>query len=154
MSRGFLTSVDSSAVGLEEVTNRGEDIMRTELSTVNAGMLTASRLQVRLENSGQTKLTGFDKWDVIVHYYDTGGTYYVKWLPYIEGTLGDNQWKKAGIYLDGQAEVFGLGIVDPGEEIVIEVQLNPSVGDNTTNLAVISTPNGVPASISFSGPAG
>ena len=91
MSRGFLTSVDSSAVGLEEVTNRGEDIMRTELSTVNTGMLTASRLQVRLENSGQTKLAGFDKWDVIVHYYDTGGTYYVKWLPYIEGTLGDNQ---------------------------------------------------------------
>jgi len=154
MSQGFLTSVDSTTVGMEEVSNRGEDIMRTELSTVNASMLTASRLQVSLENGGQTKLASFAKWDVIVHYYDAGGTYYVKWLPYTEGTLGDNQWKKAGIYLDGQAEAFELGIVNPGEEIVIEAQLNPSVGDDTTNLAVISTPNGVPASISFSGPAG
>ena len=154
MSQGFLTSADTTSTAMEELGKNGEEIMRTELAITSASMTDGEYLEVSLTNGGQTKLASFANWDVIVHYYDTGGTYYVKWLPYTEGALGDNQWKKTGIYLDGQAEVFGLDIVNPGEEIVIEAQLNPSVGDNTTNLAVISTPNGVPASISFSGPAG
>ena len=149
MSQGFLSSVDSTTTGLEEISNRGEEIMRTELSTVNTTMPAANRLQVTLDNNGQTKLAEFDKWDVIVQYYDSSGTYYVKWLPYNEGTLGDDEWQKAGIYLDGQAETFEPGILNSGEEIKIEAQLNPAVGAGTTNLVVVSTPNGIPASITF-----
>ena len=149
MSQGFLSSVDSTTAGLEEISNRGEEIMRTRLSTVNATLQSPSLLEVRLQNDGQTKLADFDKWDVIVQYYTAGGTYYVKWLPYNEGTLGDNEWQKTGIYLDGQAETFEPGILNPGEEVRIEAKLNPPVGAGTTNLVVVSTPNGIPASIAF-----
>ena len=150
MSQGFLTSVDTTTSGLEEISNRGEDIMRTELSTVNYTMPSASRLYVRLENSGQTKIASFDKWDVIVQYRDSGGSYYVKWLPYTEGTLGDNQWQKSRIYIENEdPEAFEPDIVNPGETIEIEAKLEPSVGNGYTNLMVISTPNGIPASIYF-----
>jgi len=152
MSQGFLTSVDSTTAGLEEMSDRDENIMRTELSTVDATLTSATNLQVTLENSGQTKLASFDKWDVIVQYYADGGAYQVRWLPYTEGELGVNEWNCEGIYLGGAAEAFEPGIVNPGEEVVIEAYLVPPVGDNTTNLAVVSTPNGIPASISFTSP--
>ena len=149
MSQGFLTSVDSTSSGLEEIGQREEQIMRTELSSNSANMSAANILQVSLENTGQTKLTNFDKWDFIVQYYTDGGAYQVRWLPYTEGTLGVNEWEKTGIYLDGGDEAFEPDILNPGEEIRIRAMLSPPVGDNTTNLAVISTPNGIPASASF-----
>ena len=74
MAQGFLTSVDASTVGLEEIGQRDETIMRTELSAVSASQPSASILEVTLENAGQTKLADFDKWDVIVQYYDDTGT--------------------------------------------------------------------------------
>ena len=153
MSQGFLSSVDTTTLGLETVSERDEGIMRTDLSTLSATLPATNRVEVALRNSGQTKLSDFARWDVIVQYYDSGGTYYVKWLPYIEGTPGDNEWRKKGIYLNSEnltAEVFEPGILNPGEELVIEAKLNPPVGVGTTNLVVTSTPSGIPASITFS----
>ena len=152
MSQGFLTSVDSSTIGLEEMGERDEAIMRTELATVSASQPSANQVNVILRNDGQTKLADFDKWDIIVQYHDASSTYYIKWLPYTEGTLGDNEWEKVGIYLDAAAEtpeVFESGILNAGEEIKIRAQLDPSVGAGTANLVVVSTPNGIPASVSF-----
>lgn len=153
MSQGFLTSVDNTSAALEKLSKRDEEIMRTELSSINATLPSANTLEMTLRNSGQIKLASFDKWDVIVQYYDNSDAYYVKWLSYTDNiTLGNNQWKKSGIYLnaaDETSEVFEPGILNPGEEMVIEAKLNPSVGDNTTNLMVVSTPNGIPTSITF-----
>ena len=151
MSQGFLTSVDTSATGLEELSDRDEQIMRTELSPATVSMNGArDTLTVNLENTGQTKLADFDKWDVIVQYYDDSGTYYTKWLPYTDGALGDNEWRVQGIYFDGVAETFEPNVVNSGETIRIEAQLSPVVGANTNNMVVVSTPNGVPATTSFS----
>ena len=155
MSQGFLSSVDTTTTGLEDVSVRDEGIMRTNLSTLSASYLPSNKLEVILKNNGQTKLADFEKWDVIVHYYDNGSTYYVKWLPFTENTtLGDDQWRKRGIYLNAEnmtAEVFEPGILNPGEEMVIEAKVNPVVGLATSNMVVTSTPTGVPASINFSG---
>ncbi|MFH1651018.1 MAG: hypothetical protein ABID87_02780 [Chloroflexota bacterium] len=151
MSQGFFTSVDASTSGLERMSSLGEDIMRTEMATVNASMPSANTLYIRLTNNGQTKVADFSKWDVIVQYYDSTGTYYVKWLPYNEGALGNDEWQKSRIYLaGGQPEVFDPDIVNPGETIEIEAKLDPAVGSGTTNMAVVSTPNGIPASAYFS----
>ena len=158
MSQGFLTSVDTTSAALEELGVRDEEIMRTELSPVSANTtITGNILYVTLENSGQTKLADFNKWDVIVQYYDGGATYHTKWLPYTDGTPGNNEWTKEGIYLNTEnetAEVFEPAILNPREKIKIEAKLNPAVGEDTDNLVVISTPNGIPASVSFSGPPG
>jgi len=150
MSQGFLTSVDTTTVGLEEIGQRDETIMRTELSSVSASQPAADTLEVTLENSGQTKLADFDKWDVIVQYYDGTGTYYSKWLPYTEGTLGDNEWELVWIRLNGAAEIFEPNVLNPEEEIMIRAQLNPSAGASTTNMVVVATPSGITASTYFS----
>jgi len=154
LSQSFLSSLDSSSVGFEEMSERAEEIMRTELTPLKAEQPSADTLEVTLKNSGQTKLSTFASWDIIIQYYDSGGTYHVEWLPYTEGTPGNNEWTDKGIYLDaelGTPEAFEPGILNTGEEIVIEVKLDPPVGENTTNLIVITTPNGIPASISFDG---
>ena len=46
-------------------------------------------------------------------------------------------------------EVIDPGILNPGEELVLQVNLTPAVGAGTTNLAAVSAPNGVTASIVF-----
>ncbi|MGB2799124.1 MAG: hypothetical protein WBC55_05535 [Dehalococcoidia bacterium] len=154
LSQSFLSSMDSSSVGLEEMSERAEDIMRTELTPLKAEQPSADTLEVTLKNSGQTKLSTFASWDIIIQYYDSGGTYHVEWLPYTEGTPGNNEWTDKGIYLDaelGTPEAFEPGILNTGEEIVLEIKLDPSVGEDTTNLIVVTTPNGIPFSVSFVG---
>jgi hypothetical protein len=150
MSQGFLTSVDASTAGLEEVGHRDELAMRTGLSAVSTSMPSSNTLEVTLENSGQIKLAEFDKWDIIVQYYDGNGSYHTRWIPYTEGTLGDNEWEVAWIRLDGGAEIFELDVLNPEEQIMIRAQFNPSVGDGTTNMVVVSTPGGITASTYFS----
>jgi hypothetical protein len=154
MAQGFFSSVDSSTLGWDTMETRDEAIMRTELSVVSTTMPTASRLEITLRNDGQTKLRDFADWDIIVQYYDDGGIYYVKWLPYTSGTPGNNQWTVEGIYQDAgsaTAEAFESGILNPGEELVIRAELNPAVGASTTNLVVTSTSNGISATTTFSG---
>jgi hypothetical protein len=150
MSRGFLTSVDASTAGLEEVGKRDETILRTGLSPISTSLPAANTLELTLENSGQIKLADFNKWDVIVQYYDAASTYHARWLPYTDGALGDNEWEVGWIRLNGEAEVYEPNVLNPKEQIMIRVQLNPSVGAGTTNMVVVATPSGVTASTYFS----
>jgi hypothetical protein len=150
MSRGFITSVDKSAHGMDTAGMRNETRMRTELTPISATLPSGNMLNIILQNTGQTKLSDYAKWDIIVQYYDNTGTYHVAWLPYTDGVLGDNEWALSWIHLDnGQPETFDPGILNEKEEIMIRAQLNPAPGPGTTNLAVVSTPNGVTASIYF-----
>jgi hypothetical protein len=150
MSQGFMTSVDTSTTGLGEIGQRDETIIRTELSEVIVSLPSANTLEFILENSGQVKLANFDKWDIIVQYYDGTGNYHTEWLPYTGAALGDNEWELAWIHLNGAAEVFEPGVLNPQEQIMIRAQLNPAVGANTTNMVVVATPSGVTVSAYFS----
>jgi hypothetical protein len=149
MSRGFITSVDASTMGLEEVGQRNEAILRTELSPVSANMAAPDTLEVVVENTGQVRLADFDKWDFIVHYYDGEGVYHVEWLPYAD-TPGDNEWNVSWIRLGGTPEVFEPNVLNPGEQAMLRAQLNPAAGAGTTNMVVVVTPNGITASTYFS----
>lgn len=158
MSQGFLSSMDSSKEAWAEMGQRDNEIHRTVISNLRQPSLghghNLTILDLRMENSGQTKLSDFEQWDVIVQYYDTSGQYHVAWLPYVEGTLGDNQWKVQGIYMDantGDPEVFEPGILNPGEGIRMRAKLYPAVDDDTTNLAIVSVANGISASAFFYG---
>ena len=151
MGQGFLSSVDTSTMGWEDMGQWEETIRRTELTPLTATTSdNGQSLNVVLENDGQTKLADFSKWDIIIQYYDESGDYYSVWLPHIEGTPGDNEWTVSAIYLNQQAEAFEPDILNPGEEIEVQARLSPNIGRDTSNLAVISTPNGVAASIAFS----
>jgi len=153
MSNGFITSVDASTAGLLEAGDRNDNIMRTELSPVSADVQLAAGadpLEIVLENSGQTKLADYDKWDIIVQYFDDTGAYHVQWLPYVPSSSAAYEWDVGWIKMNGQSEVFDPGVLNPGEQIMIKTVLDPSVGDNTTNMVVVSTPSGVTCSTYFS----
>jgi len=153
LSQGILTSADSTALSMEDISLREGDMRRTDLDAVGAAYLSwADLLQITVDNAGQTKLASFDKWDLIVDYYDSGGTCHIEWLPYTTGALGDNEWQKARIGLNGPVEFFEPDILNPEEELVILASLNPLPGDATTGNITIATPNGIYESISFWNP--
>ena len=145
MSQGFLTSVDTSTAGLSEIGQRDETIIRTLLTPISTNQTNADTLEVVLENTGQTRLADFSKWDVFVHYHDGDDNYYIKWLPYTESTPTDNEWELAWIKLDGGDEVYEPEVLNPGEQLMLRCKLNPEVGVGTTNLVVVSTPSGITA---------
>ena len=152
MSQGFMTSVDTSTAGLSEIGQRTEILTRTELTPVSTSITLvagADPLEIVLENTGQTKMADFEKWDFIVQYYDSTGVYYTEWLPYTSGTLGDNQWEVSEIKLNGQAEVYEPNVLNQSEMIHLTAQLNPVVGANTTNMVVVATPEGITAATYF-----
>ena len=155
MSQGFMTSVDASTAGLSEIGQMTETTMRTELTPISA-VITAvpgtDPLNIVLENTGQTKIADFDRWDVIVQYYSGGGgsTYNVRWLPYDDTPpIPNNQWTVSWISLDGEDETFEPNILNPGERITISAYIFPAVTVGTTNMVTISTPVGVTCSTYF-----
>jgi hypothetical protein len=149
MSRGLITSFDNSATGLDAAGQRNEIIMRTEITPLEANLASENTLEITVENSGQCRLAEFDKWDIIVQYYDSTGTYHIVWLPYTEAALGDNEWETAWIHINEAPEIFEPNVLNPGERMLIRAQLNPEVGAGTTNMAVIATPSGITASTYF-----
>jgi hypothetical protein len=140
MSQGFLTSVDASTAGLEEIGLRDEIFVRTALTPVNADQPSADTVEIILENSGQSRLGD----------YDDSANYHVEWLPFTEDPLDDNEWEVAWIRLNGQAELYEPNVLNPGEQIMIRGRIDPPAGAGTTNMAVVVTPCGVSASTYFS----
>ena len=152
MARGFLSSVDDTSVNMQEVSQRNEEIMRTNISAKAIVQPSADTLEVHIGNIGQTKLTDFPKWDVIVHHMDDNDTHYVTWLPYKTAAPGSNEWTVEGIYTaSGQPEVFDPGILNPDEVMVIEAKIDPGIKSESENLVVITAPNGVTVTKSFTG---
>ena len=99
-------------------------------------------------------LNDFPRWDVVIQYTGSDSSYYIKRLPYTGGALGNNQWTVTGIFLDAQAsdpEIFEPGILNPDEDVVLQIKLNPGVKSGSTNLASVVTPNGIVAQIIFNG---
>jgi hypothetical protein len=154
MSQGFLRSVDNTTNNIQVISQRDEDIMRTNIAALSASMSAANTLNVRVRNSGQTKLASFDKWDIIVHYTDGSAMEHVTWLPY-SSSLEDNRWTVTSIYYvdagGDHPEVFDPGILNPEEEMDIRCQFYPAIGSGTVNMIAISTPNGITVSKTFTG---
>jgi archaellum component FlaF (FlaF/FlaG flagellin family) len=134
----------------QEMAERIDDQARTILTPITATTKNAgSIVEVTLRNDGSAKLADFDDWDVILQYYTDTSTYKTDWYPYTAGLLGNNQWTMAGIYMDADTvitEVFEPGILNPGEELVMQINVMPTIGMTTTNLLSISTDNGIRAS--------
>lgn len=88
-------------------------------------------LSIILSNSGPVAIAEFPTWDVLVEYYDAVGTYFIEWLNYAPHTPLNNEWTITGIYSDaafGITETFDPDILNPGEQLVMEVHLSPAVG--------------------------
>jgi hypothetical protein len=153
LTQGILNSADATAISVEDITLREGELTRTSLEAASAAELSwPGLLRVTVYNNGQTKLAGFEKWDVIVDYTDDGGTRYTRRLPYTGGELAPNQWRKARIGLDGPVEFFEPNILNPEEELVILARPDPPPGAPSTGGVTITADNGAGCSAAFSDP--
>jgi archaellum component FlaF (FlaF/FlaG flagellin family) len=112
----------------------------TSVSSSTSG--DGAQVELTIRNDGHTALANFSKWDVIIVYQGGG----VQWIPYTTATPG---WTVGGIYLNGKTEIYGPNIFNPMETMKLIVKLSPPVAVGDTNLATITTPNGVSAQITF-----
>ncbi|HAZ31414.1 MAG TPA: hypothetical protein DCY61_01735 [Dehalococcoidia bacterium] len=153
MLQTSLSSVDLVNEAWREREQTTQEIAMTDISSLSTNVTDAGAIvEMTLKNEGESKLKDFGRWDVIVQYRDTATTLLIKRLLYVEGEPGNDQWTVKGIYLDAATrnpEVFESGILNPDEEMIIRMRLNPPVGVGTTNRATIATPNGVSTSATF-----
>ena len=146
LSQGLLTSADTAALSFDDLSVREGEMMRTDLTGVTASLPSSDTLQAEFDNSGQIKLANFEKWDFIVNYYDSTDNFTASWLDYTETSPGDNEWDITGFYLDGSAEAFEPGIMNPEEEIELEAILDPEAGFRAITMTLV-TPNGIAESL-------
>jgi hypothetical protein len=148
--------VDVVSESWKEMEERAGEIARTKIAPLTAETQSNGTIvEIAVRNEGQTDLGSFPRWDIIVQYYGDNSTYHIQHLSYTpDAAPDDNEWTVEGIYLDAQTsdpEIFEPAILNPEEEMVIRMKVDPPVGGNTTNLATIATPNGVDGSIMFAG---
>lgn len=149
LSHGILASTDTTALNIDKLTVREGDIARTDLTvTRSAQLYWGDYLRVTVKNTGQTRLANFDKWDVIVNYTDESNNLISNWLPYTSLLTENNKWYKARIGLDGPIEYYNPGILDPSEEMVLFIHLNPPPQVDTNINVSVATPNGVYSALS------
>lgn len=150
---GAIPSVDMLSTSWKDMTERSGEIRRTEIAAYSYDVSSdGEQVEIVVSNDGEVSLGDFNSWDVIVE-YDSDTSSYAKWLPYTTSAPPENnKWTIDGIYFDGSPESIEPNILNPGEEMTILVQLDPPVAKKTTNLATISTPNGVDTQIIFVGP--
>ena len=130
---------DSWKVSQSKIIDMSHTVI-TALSTVTG--VDGDYVEINVRNDGNTLLGEFNRWDVIVKYQQGD----VQWLPYSTTAPG---WYVEGIYYDGGPEIYGPNILNPGEEMKIIIKLSPPVAAGTTNLATITTINGITTQIMF-----
>ncbi len=149
LAQSAMLSADQISTEWKKMEVRAEDLARTAIAATDADY-TSGMVEVEVENSGQRTLGKFSDWDVVVQYYDSDSTYYIRRLTYATGTSpGDNEWVVYALRFNGNAETFQLGLLDPGEDLMLRLKTVPTLGDNKNMLVVIAAPNGVTTTIQF-----
>jgi len=146
LSQNIFSSQALLSESSQQLQVRLQDQSRTVLAPAGATTSpTGNSVTLIFQNTGTTKLTDFQNWDVLLQYTDGVGSAHVQWYPY------PSQWV-AQIYQTVSPpvlEVVEPGILDPGEYLAVAVSVSPTVGTGTTNLATIAAPNGVTATTVF-----
>jgi archaellum component FlaG (FlaF/FlaG flagellin family) len=150
-----IAPVDTIAGSWKQMSNKTNEMQRTDIAIVDATVpeeYSGSRVELTVRNEGKVSLYDYNSWDIIVQYYSDNSTRSVAWLPYTV-SLEDNKWTVPpypdGISYNGSPEVFEPNILNPGEDMKVQIQLDPPVCLNSTNRATISSSNGVSARTMF-----
>jgi archaellum component FlaF (FlaF/FlaG flagellin family) len=144
-----ISPVDDIANSWKQMSTKTNEMQRTEIAIIDAVVpeeQSGTLVELTVRNEGKVSLCDFDSWDMIVQYYSDNTTRSVAWLPYT-ASLEDNKWTVPsypnGIYYNGSPETYEPNILNPGEDMKVQIQLDPPIGLNTTNWATISASNGV-----------
>jgi archaellum component FlaF (FlaF/FlaG flagellin family) len=146
LSEGALSAqanlVEASRAMQERLSNQA----RTNVEALGASTsVGGNAVYITVKNTGTTKLADYAHWDVIVDYTSLLG-HQVSWYAY--GT-----WTKQ-IYAIAATSTFEKlepDVFNPGEEMIITVPVGIAVAGSSTNVATVSTPNGIAVSVPFVG---
>jgi len=138
-----LSVVEKVSSSWKQAEEQRYDIRQTEITVVGAAMSGDDQAEITIRNGGALSLGDFDRWDVIVRYQDGPAV----WLPY-ESAPG---WAVGSIYFEGSPEVFEPDILNPSEEVLLILSLDPPLPTGSAAEVTISTPGGVTARAMFTG---
>jgi archaellum component FlaF (FlaF/FlaG flagellin family) len=143
-TRGSLQTVDESWRDIEAISEERLGTALTVVSTqVTDGGATVTAV---IRNEGRTSIAEPSHMDLIINYDGTDDQRHVVWLPYTETSPpGDNQWTVDSI----SGDYRNPGMLDTGEQMTVELRLDPSTGDGPDRWLVLATETGVAYSIYF-----
>jgi len=143
-TRGSLQTVDESWRDIEALS---EERLGTELTVVSTKVTNGgATVTAVLRNEGRTAITKPSHMDMIINYDGTDDQRHVVWLPYTKNNPpGDNQWTVDSI----SGDYRNPGVLDTGEEMTIEIQLNPATKEGPNRWLVVATEAGIAYSIYF-----
>ncbi len=151
LAQAWLSTQQGIAVSWQAMQERVGERARTSVVPIS-GTIASDVVDVTVKNDGHVRLADFAHWDVLLQ-YDTAAGRSVEWYPYVKASApGPGQWTVMGIYQDAARaipEAIEPGILDPGEEMVIQIKTAQPVKAGTTSIATIATPNGVSISIAL-----
>jgi len=125
-----------------EMQENENEIMKTEIEITNISA-DETGIFVSLKNTGSTKIGDFDYMDVIIKYSNTSGAVKTTWIPYQEDAgILENKWIAGNISPD----LVNPGILDPGEEMRLQILLEDSLEKDSVNWLLVAAPNGAKAS--------
>ena len=144
-----ISPMDDIATSWKQMSTRTNEMQRTDIAIIDAVVpeeQSGALVELTIRNEGKVSLCDYGSWDMIVQYYSDNTTRSIAWLPYTT-SLEDNKWTVPsypnGIYYNGSPETYEPNILNPGEDMKVQIQLDPPIGLNTTNWATISASNGV-----------
>lgn len=149
LASSVISSHDNFQAEMRAMDTRLTAQSRTRLSQINARTVNGGTvIQTTYLNDGGEKIADFDSWDVIVQYYDTDtpSNYFMTWLPYMESSPATNEWTIKGIYADAErelTEIYDPGILNPGEQLVIEAYLPHTVAPASQVQVTLAVDNGM-----------
>jgi archaellum component FlaF (FlaF/FlaG flagellin family) len=140
------SSVDKVNQSWRDIEALSEERLGTDLTVVSTQVTGGGAdVTVVLGNEGRTPVREPSLMDVIINYEGTDDQRYVLWIRYTDGALQDNTWTVTGI----SGDYRNPGVFDAGEEMTIQIRLNPATKDGPDRWLVIATETGVSYSIYF-----
>ena len=129
-----ITPIDDIAGSWKQMSTKTNEIQRTDIAIIDATVpeeYSGAMVELTVRNEGKVSLCDYSSWDMIVQYYSDNTTRSVAWLPYTI-SLEDNKWTVPpypnGIYHNGSPEIYEPNILNPGEDMTVQIQLDPPVG--------------------------
>jgi archaellum component FlaF (FlaF/FlaG flagellin family) len=140
-------SIDNVGQSWRDMEALSEERLGTDLTVVSTEVTGAGAdLTVVLGNEGRTAIQEPPLMDLIINYEGTDDERYIVWLPYTDSNPpGNNQWTVDSI----SGDYRNPGIFDGGEEMTIDIRLNPAIKDGPNRWLVLATEAGITYSIYF-----
>ncbi len=141
MTMNTLSSAAKLSESWKDMQARAVQVQKTAIVSVPPKAYAGGSILLAVKNEGQVNVSDFARWDVIVEDLDNG-TRYLAYSSIYPPT--DNQWAIQGMFIsDTVPEAFDIGVLNPGEQMSIALNLNPQPPSGQPIKITVATGDGV-----------